>query len=92
MKKLLLIIACLVLFGCHVEGKMADIYHDGKLVATTQCNDRVWVRQTPDTLEVHVQHYAPTWSGGFAWNSIEQYTYENDRKYNVDVKPCFYKD
>lgn len=92
MNKSLLIIACFVLLGCDRDGKMAEIYHDGKLAATTQCNDRVWVKQTPDTLDVYVQHYAPTWVGGFAWNNIEQYTYVNDSKYSVNVKPCLYED
>lgn len=91
MKKIILLFACLILFGCDRDGNMADIYHDGKLVATTQCNDRVWVRQTLDTLEVYVQHDTQGWVG-FVWDNIEQYTYVNDSKYNVTVKPCFYKD
>ena len=77
MNKMLLIIACFVLLGCERDGKMAEIYHNGKLAVTTQCNDRVLLKQTPDTLEVYIQHYAAALVGDIAWNNIEQYAYVN---------------
>lgn len=69
--------------GCDQKGFQAWIYHDKELITKTVCDEDVFIRLQPDTIEVKSAYY----SYGL-WRHKEVYTYVNDGKYHIERKEC----
>ena len=78
-------LVCVVgmLSGCKSKGYQGLIYHENELIARTQCDDELFLKVSPDLIEVKSSYN----SYGAYWDK-EVYTYKNDGKYRIEKKEC----
>jgi len=78
-----LLICIIGLTGCKSKGFQGWIYHDKDLITKTVCDDELFIRLRPDTIEVKsaYQSYG-------VWSYKEVYTYVNDGHYRIERKEC----
>lgn len=75
-------LACLAMFilsGCQIIGRQGEIYHDGIIIAKTNCAMDLGVEITPE--HVIVKTYGKRLVQ-------EKYMYVNDGKYRIERKEC----